>query len=142
MHVPDRKPLMDVITCIREHCTIEQAGFRLAANAERHLKPPEEMARLFRRHPEAIMRTMEIAERCTFSLDELRYEYPDDEAPPEASESPIVDLSDPEGAVGFMLQQIWFAALVGWASGLHDEARIVEYIHAAAHLMLKGLEAA
>lgn len=66
---------------------------------------------------------------------------PDDEAPPEASESPIVDLSDPEGAVGFMLQQIWFSALVGWASGLHDEARIVEYIHAAAHLMLKGLEA-
>ena len=82
MHVPDRKPLMDIITCIREHCTIEQAGFRLAANAERHLKPPEEMARLFRRHPEAITRTMEIAERCTFSLDELNYEYPDDEAPP------------------------------------------------------------
>ena len=82
MHVPDRKPLMDAITCIREHCTIDQAGFRLAANAERHVKPPEEMARLFRRHPEAVMRTMEIADRCRFSLDELRYEYPDDEAPP------------------------------------------------------------
>ena len=82
MHVPDRKPLMDAITCIREHCTIDQAGFRLAANAERHIKPPEEMARLFRRHPEAVMRTMEIADRCRFSLDELRYEYPDDEAPP------------------------------------------------------------
>ena len=82
MHVPDRKPLMDVLTCIREHCTVDQAGFRLMSNAERHLKPPEEMARLFRRHPEAVMRTMEIAGRCTFSLDELRYEYPDDEAPP------------------------------------------------------------
>jgi len=81
MHIPDRKPLMDAITCIREHCTIDQAGFRLAANAERHIKPPEEMARLFRRHPEAVMRTMEIADRCRFSLDELRYEYPDDEAP-------------------------------------------------------------
>ena len=82
MHVPDRKPLMDAITCIREHCTIDQAGFRLAANAERHVKPPEEIARLFRRHPEAVMRTMEIADRCRFSLDDLRYEYPDDEAPP------------------------------------------------------------
>ena len=82
MHVPDRKPLMDVLTCIRERCTVDQAGFRLMANAERHLKPPAEMARLFRRHPEAIMRTMEIAGRCNFSLDELRYDYPDDEAPP------------------------------------------------------------
>lgn len=82
MHVPDRKPLMDVLTCIDEHCTIDQAGFHLTANAERHFKPPVEMARLFRRHPEAIMQTMAIAERCTFSLDELRYEYPDDEAPP------------------------------------------------------------
>ena len=82
MHVPDRKPLMDVLTCIGEHCTIDQAGFHLTANAERHFKPPAEMARLFRRHPEAIMQTMAIAERCTFSLDELRYEYPDDEAPP------------------------------------------------------------
>ncbi|MEE2996516.1 MAG: error-prone DNA polymerase [Pseudomonadota bacterium] len=82
MHVPDRKPLMDAITCIREHCTIDQAGFRLAANAERHIKPPEEMARLFRLHPEAIIQTMEITDRCRFSLDELRYEYPDDEVPP------------------------------------------------------------
>ena len=82
MHVPERKALMDVLTCIREHCSVDQAGFRLMANAERHFKPPEEMARLFRRHPEAIMQTMIIAERCTFSLDELRYEYPDDEAPP------------------------------------------------------------
>ena len=82
MHVPDRKALMDVLTCIREHCSVDQAGFRLMANAERHFKPPVEMARLFRRHPEAVMQTMVIAERCTFSLDELRYEYPDDEAPP------------------------------------------------------------
>ncbi|MEK9644496.1 MAG: error-prone DNA polymerase [Alphaproteobacteria bacterium] len=82
LHRPNRKPLLDVLTCIREGCTIDQAGFRLQANAERHLKPPEEMVRLFRRHPEAVMRTMEIAGRCNFSLDELRYEYPDDEAPP------------------------------------------------------------
>ena len=54
--------LADVVTCIRETCTIAEAGFRLAANAERHLKSPQEMARLFRDFPEAIARTVEIAE--------------------------------------------------------------------------------
>ncbi|NQU70640.1 MAG: PHP domain-containing protein, partial [Rhodospirillales bacterium] len=80
-HAPDRRRLMDVIACIRDHCTIDRAGYRLAANAERHLKPAAEMARLFRDTPEAVARTIEIARACTFSLDELRYEYPDDEAP-------------------------------------------------------------
>jgi error-prone DNA polymerase len=78
MHAPGRKALLDLVTCIRAHCTIDEAGFRLEANAERHLKGAAEMARLFRRHPEAIARTFEIAERCTFSLDELKYEYPDE----------------------------------------------------------------
>ena len=76
-HVPERRPLQDVLTCIREHCTIRSAGFRLGPNAERYLKPPAEMARLFRDHPDAIDRGIEIAERCRFSLDDLRYEYPD-----------------------------------------------------------------
>jgi error-prone DNA polymerase len=80
-HSPARRPLQDVLTCIREHCTIHEAGFRLCANAERHLKSPEEMARLFARWPDAIARTLEIAERCRFSLDELRYEYPVDPVP-------------------------------------------------------------
>ncbi len=75
-HVPARRKLQDVLTCIREKCTIREAGFRLFANAERHLKEPAEMARLFRDHPEAIARTIEIAARCRFSLDQLRYEYP------------------------------------------------------------------
>ncbi|HEY2110770.1 MAG TPA: PHP domain-containing protein, partial [Dongiaceae bacterium] len=77
-HVPQRRPLQDVLTCIREHCTIEAAGYRLFANAERHMKSPAEMALLFADHPEALARTVEIAERCRFSLDELRYEYPDE----------------------------------------------------------------
>jgi error-prone DNA polymerase len=81
-HHPDRRPLQDVVTCIREKCTIAEAGFRLEANAERHLKSAEEMARLFARHPEAVARTIEIAECCGFSLGELRYEYPDDPVPP------------------------------------------------------------
>ncbi|WP_119462366.1 error-prone DNA polymerase [Rhodospirillaceae bacterium SYSU D60014] len=76
MHEPGRRPLQDVLTCIREHCTIDEAGYRLFANAERHLKSPAEMARLFAAYPDAIARTVEIAERCRFSLDELRYEYP------------------------------------------------------------------
>ncbi|MEJ2121964.1 MAG: error-prone DNA polymerase, partial [Alphaproteobacteria bacterium] len=80
-HVPERRALQDVVTCIREHCTIGEAGVLLDANAERHLKTPKDMARLFRRYPEALARTVEIAERCTFSLDELRYEYPVDPVP-------------------------------------------------------------
>ncbi|HWA44878.1 MAG TPA: error-prone DNA polymerase [Hypericibacter adhaerens] len=77
-HAPERRILQDVLTCIREGCTIDEAGYRLFANAERHLKSPAEMARLFARWPEAVARTVEIAERCRFSLDELRYEYPDE----------------------------------------------------------------
>jgi len=76
MHEPSRRPLADVLTCIREKCTIATAGLRLSANAERHLKSAAEMARLFRGHEQALARTLEIAERCRFSLDELRYEYP------------------------------------------------------------------
>jgi error-prone DNA polymerase len=81
-HDPRRRPLQDVLTCIREKCTIQQAGLRLEANAERHLKSPEEVARLFKPWPEAITRTLEIAERCQFSLAELKYEYPDEPVPP------------------------------------------------------------
>ena len=62
-HHPDRRRLQDVLTCIREHLTIDTAGRRLAANAERHLKPPAEMARLFRDYPEAIAETVALIER-------------------------------------------------------------------------------
>jgi error-prone DNA polymerase len=80
-HIAERRMLADVTTCIREHCTVDNAGYRLAANAERHLKPAAEMARLFRDYPQAVARTVDIAGRCAFSLDELRYEYPSDPAP-------------------------------------------------------------
>src|SRR5205814_4729889 len=80
-HLPERRPLQDVLTCIREGCTIGEAGYRLAANAERHLKPSQEMARLFRGREDAVERTLEIVERCRFSLDELRYEYPEEPVP-------------------------------------------------------------
>ncbi len=80
-HVPERRPLADVLTCIREKCTIAEAGLKLAVNAERHLKPAAEIARLFAGFPDAIARTVEIAETCRFSLGELTYEYPDEPVP-------------------------------------------------------------
>ena len=78
MHHASRRRLADVLTCIRERLTIDRIGTRAQPHAERRLRPPEEMARLFRAHPAAIARTREIAARCTFSLDELSYEYPDE----------------------------------------------------------------
>jgi error-prone DNA polymerase len=77
-HHPDRRPLADVLACIREKTTIERAGRKLSPNAERHLKSPDEMARLFRDAPEAIEETLRLSDELTFSLDELRYEYPDE----------------------------------------------------------------
>ncbi len=80
-HCPSRRRLQDVLTCIRHTCTIDEAGFRLARNAERHLKSAGEMARLFADYPDAIANTAELASRCAFSLKELTYEYPDEIAP-------------------------------------------------------------
>src|SRR5271170_6237833 len=80
-HAPERLPLADVLTCVREKCTLREAGFRLAVNAERHLKAPAEMSRLFARFPDAVARTVDIANACRFSLGELKYEYPDEPVP-------------------------------------------------------------
>jgi error-prone DNA polymerase len=77
-HHPDRRPLADVLTCIREKLVVDRAGRKLAVNAERFLKAPQEMARLFRDAPEAVEETLRLSEALTFSLDELRYEYPDE----------------------------------------------------------------
>ncbi|MFZ2145136.1 MAG: error-prone DNA polymerase [Xanthobacteraceae bacterium] len=77
-HHPERRQLQDVLTCIREHLTIDRAGRRLAANAERYLKPPAEMMRLFSDMPQAIEQTLALHSTLTFSLDELRHEYPDE----------------------------------------------------------------
>ena len=93
VHVPERRPLQDVLTCIRHGLTVDTAGYRLAANAERHLKPPGEMARLFRNHPDLVTRTAELAERCRFSLDELRYEYPHEVSAGEDPQARLVRLT-------------------------------------------------
>jgi len=80
-HAAERRPLADMLTCVREKCTLREAGLRLTVNAERHLKPPSDMARLFQNFPDAIARTVEIAKACRFSLGELKYEYPDEPVP-------------------------------------------------------------
>src|SRR3984957_17949991 len=75
-HVPERRILQDVVSCIRERTTIDDAGFKRERHADRYLKTPDEMARLFRLWPDAVARSAEIAEQLRFSLDELAYQYP------------------------------------------------------------------
>lgn len=81
-HVPDRRILQDVVTCIRHNCTIDDAGFRRERHADRYLKPPQEMQRLFKRYPEAVARTLDIVARCRFDMGELQYQYPDERSHP------------------------------------------------------------
>ena len=97
-HAPHRRPLQDVLTCVRKHTTINEAGYRLQANAERHLKRPEEMVRLFRGYEEAVARTVSIMEACRFSLDELVYEYPDEPVPPGTTPQAHLEALTWEGA--------------------------------------------
>jgi len=77
-HEAVRRELQDILTCIREKCTIHNAGFRLHANAERFIKPIDELQRLFRQYPEVIENTLSIADACTFSLDTLKYIEPEE----------------------------------------------------------------
>lgn len=77
-HIPERRELQDILTCIREKCTIHTAGFNLHPNAERYLKSMAEVERLFRKYPEAVQQSVKIANACHFSLDDLKYIYPDE----------------------------------------------------------------
>ncbi|MCA0034967.1 error-prone DNA polymerase [Mesorhizobium sp. B263B2A] len=89
-HTAERRPLQDVLTAIRLNTPIAEVGLQLTANAERHLKPPMEMARLFRRHPQALAETLRFAEELTFSLSDLQYNYPDE--PTESGLGPQAEL--------------------------------------------------
>jgi error-prone DNA polymerase len=97
-HEPARRILQDVVTCIRHNITIDEAGFRRERHADRYLKPPEEMARLFARYPEAVARTIEIASRCTFSMDELAYQYPEERTMPGLTPQQALEKLTWEGA--------------------------------------------
>jgi error-prone DNA polymerase len=110
-HDPERKELQDVVTCIREHCTLREAGFRLQANAERYLKSPEEMWRLFGAYPQALEAAAEIADACRFSLDELRYVYPEEKL--EEGFTPFQTLE----------RRVWAGAEKRYPGGITDAVR-------------------
>ncbi len=80
-HAPERRPLQDIMVCIRHGTTVPKAGFLLEANAERHLKPPTEMCRLFAPWPHAIKATRALADEIEFALSDLKYEYPSEIVP-------------------------------------------------------------
>jgi error-prone DNA polymerase len=110
-HHPSRRVLQDVVTAIRKGVTVAQAGFLLEGNAERHLKTPQEMLRLFRDHPQAIANTLAIADACTFALDELKYEYPEEPIPKgKTPQSHLADLS-------------WEGAKERYPEGVPDKVR-------------------
>jgi len=110
-HVPERAGLHDVMTCIREHVTLSEAGRLLQPHAERHLKSPATMAALFAAYPEAVAQTIAFAERCGFSLDELRYEYPDEPVP--AGKTPQQHLID----------ETWAGAAKRYPGGVPDKVK-------------------
>ncbi|WP_144023262.1 error-prone DNA polymerase, partial [Brevirhabdus pacifica] len=93
MHRAARRPLADVLTCLREGCTIDAIGERRLTNGEHRLKSSADMARMFHRHPAALRRTLEIAGRCAFRLDDLRYHYPDEERDGEPAQARLERLS-------------------------------------------------
>ncbi|MGL6211435.1 MAG: PHP domain-containing protein, partial [Paracoccaceae bacterium] len=97
-HAPDRRPLQDVMTCILHKTTITKAGFLLDANAERHLKSPAQMARLFAEWPHAIAATRAVADACTFDLRELSYEYPQESIPKDQTPQSYLEELTWEGA--------------------------------------------
>jgi len=110
-HAAERRALQDVVTCIREHATIDKAGKLLEANAERHLKTPAEMRRLFADAPEAIVETVAFANRISFSLDQLKYNYPHEPVPPgKTADEHLNDLT-------------WQGAAERYPRGLPDKVR-------------------
>jgi error-prone DNA polymerase len=114
-HAPERRPLQDVVTCIREKVTIANAGYLLNPNAERHLKCPEEMVLLFARWPHTISATREFADALHFSLDELRYEYPKETVP------------DGKSPQDYLEQLTWQGARERWPGDIPDKA--VKQLH-------------
>jgi len=110
-HHPDQRLLQDVVTCVRHGCTIDELGFRRERHADRYLKPPHEMHRLFKAYPEALSRSVEIADRCRFSLDELAYQYPDEVSTPGMTPRQTLE------------QLTWAGAAERYPEGLPDSVR-------------------
>ena len=110
-HSPARRPLHDVLTAVRHHTTVSELGNLRLSNGERHLKTPAQMAQLFARYPDAIRRTIEAADRCQFSLDELRYEYPEELVP--SGKTPT----------SYLAELTWAGARERYPQGVPDKTR-------------------
>ncbi|MCP4250907.1 MAG: error-prone DNA polymerase [bacterium] len=110
-HVEPRRYLHDVLTCIRHRCTLADAGRRLLPNARRHLLEPADLARRFATQPDAIARTVAIADRCTFSLDELQYEYPQELCP------------DGQEPIDYLTGLVWAGVRQRYATKIPDRVR-------------------
>lgn len=110
-HEPSRRQLQDVVTCIRTRTTIDDVGFDRERHADRFLKTPEEMHRLFAEYPEALARGREIVERCKFDLKELQYQYP---------EEAIVPGLDPQQS---LVKFTWEGAANRYPEGVPDKVR-------------------
>ncbi|WP_420335358.1 error-prone DNA polymerase [Roseibium sp.] len=114
MHHAGRRRLADVLTCLREGCTIDGIGTRALPNGERRLKSAADMTRLYRHHPAALRRTVEIATRCSFDLSELSYQYPDE----------ITDGEDPQDR----LERLTFEGLeMRYPAGVPDHAQTLAH---------------
>ena len=130
-HERARRQLQDVVTCIREGCTIDALGLKRERFADRYLRHPSEMKRLFSAWPEAFARGSEIAERCQFSLDELQYQYPNEVSEPGAS------------AQDTLAKLTWLGAAERYNDGLPDkvaaslrhELRLIELLGYAPYFL-------
>ena len=109
MHTPSRKPLQDVLTAIRQKCSVHELGFSVDQNRERHLKPLDRLGAIYPH--EMLAETMSLADRCTFRLDELRYEYPRELVPPGLTPA------------AHLRQLTEAGALLRWPSGMPTEVR-------------------
>jgi len=110
-HGPERRPLHDALTAVRLGRTIADCGKELLANGERHLKPIEELELIYADYPAALARTLEVAGRCTFVLDELRYEYPIELSP--AGTTPLA----------YLRELTWRGATERYPAGVPDNVR-------------------
>jgi error-prone DNA polymerase len=137
-HHPDRRRLQDVVACIRQGCTIDEAGYRLERHADRYLKDPVEMRRLFERYSEAFGRIQEILNRCAFSLDELRYQYPSETDPGETAQAKLERLTwegagrrypdgIPDGVAGTIRHELHLIDELGYAPYFLTVNAIVQF---------------
>ena len=138
MHRASRRQLADVLTCMREHITIDEIGKRALPNAERRLKGVSDMARVFHAHPAALRRSLEIAARCSFDLSELSYEYPDEIAQGETPQARLERLAQeglkrrypqgpPKKVLGLMEKELKLVSDLGFPAYFLTVHDIVAY---------------